>query len=148
MARTIEQDCFDAIRANWLADPHRWGRSDAEGVPSVRDVERAGSDKETVEPSVHVRFGQTRRQATAGGTPRWDVVADLVLRMSQDTQYQSDNYGGLRDHIVSRMIQRLDDANLSGVPGASHLLGRAQVLAVVHQEHGAVVRVLCVGEET
>lgn len=149
MARTFEQDCFDAIRANWVADAQKWGRAAAEGSPAVRDVERWGSDKATAEPSVHVRFGPPRRQPTAGGTPRWDVVAELVLRFSSDTQLASTNYAGLRDEVVQRVVSQLDDADLSGVGGASHLLGRAQVLGVQPRDAAGetVIRVLCVGEE-
>lgn len=149
MARTFEQDVFDAIRANWTADAQKWGRAAAEGVPAVRDVERWGSDKAVAEPSVHVRFASPRRQPTADGTPRWDVVAELVLRFNSDTQLPSTNYAGLRDEIVQRIVAQLDDADLSGVSGASHLLGRAQVLGVYPRDGSGetTIRVLCVGEE-
>lgn len=123
---SFEEDIFNAIKADWSADSLKWGSS-GEGTPKVRAVERWGTDASPPPPSVEVRV-TAQRVPTCTGTVRWSGVAELTLRFLPGTQLPSENYDGLRDAIVSRIVSRLDDFDLSGVAGASHTLGRAQLI--------------------
>lgn len=122
---TFEEDVFNAIKADWTADDYKWGSSSDEGVPKIRAVERFGTDAAPPDPHVMVKV-TPRRVPTCGGTPRWDGVAELVMRFAPSMQFESENYGGHRDSIVYRIIERLDDLDLG--TGISHELGWASVI--------------------
>jgi hypothetical protein len=135
---SLEEDIFTAVKAIWTADSLKWG-SAGEGTPQIRGVVRYGSDEQQPLPYARVRVLRPRRLPTCTGTTKWTARVEVRLQFQPGTQMPSENYAGLRDVIVARMVSQLDDAALTA-SGGTHTFGRCQVLDTPQvREHETIV---------